>query len=424
MSEVSDRNIHSNPHRPRSAEDDGRSKALERLPRLPKTRPRQLTPPGFRQAGSKHGSKTVFQACAYFKIPPEIRRHILCLAFGQRRVHMDLSYDNQDTPPSTNQSAEGRHCGIGSDFSATKRKSIFDDFQGGCWHWWSSVCHRLPPDHESKSMGPMTYQGSNGPWADTCRLGQAEHCDSWPGGIPSKCHIGTMGWLLSCRQNYAEAVDILYSTNTISMTGSEMLTHLPELILPQRLAHITSSRFVILQFLATNFPHLRSLYLSLEDSGLLQCMVKRERTEAIEGILDQSAQWLSNLSECAISLPDKLFESRFETVSIVWDGNTDRCVQSYHQIWRGGHGEMSLIQLPFVDSYPGPPYHLAQSSAQSAGYWILHGSNLLKKPESPTTYSNGCMGDGMNAFIDLDDFEFSEEDAAAFDIWSSNFTFT
>ncbi|KAH6869261.1 hypothetical protein B0T10DRAFT_501726 [Thelonectria olida] len=432
MAQDLDEDIGSNPYDTRSAVKDARTRALERLPRLPKPRPRQLTPLGFRE-----GPTAAFQTCTYFRIPPDIRRHILRLAFGDRRIHMDLSYSHPDAPLATNRSTANHHCGIGSAFVVNKRERIVDDTQPECWHWWSSVCHRLPPGYESKSTGPMTYLGPNGPWADTCRLGQAEHCHSWPGRMPSKCRIGIMGWLLSCRQNYNEAIDVLYSTNTIVMTGVEMLTHLPELLLPQRLAYIASLeiswplhiRFidksffivdeahlkVILQHLATEFPRLRHLYLSLEESDSLKLLTERECVEVIERMFNQSTQWMSTLSECAIALPRKIFDSIFDNLAIVRDGTTARYVQSYHQIWRGMQGGMSLIRLPFVNSYPRPPYHLAQSSAQRTGYWLLHGSNEPEKPESPYAHTDGCMADDMNEFIDLDDFEFTAEVLASFD---------
>ena len=31
---------------------------------------------------------------------------------------------------------------------------------------------------------------------------------------------------------------------------------------------------------------------------------------------------------------------------------------------------MTVVQLPYIDSYPKPPYHLLQDGNQVDGYWI------------------------------------------------------
>ncbi|TVY79577.1 hypothetical protein Focb16_v009506 [Fusarium oxysporum f. sp. cubense] len=210
---------------------------------------------------------------------------------------MDISYDYPDMLPELIQPLDMNHCGIVIENMYGDRQRVVDDTKPRSWICWGSVCHRLPPDLDVSQTGPMTHGGPDGPWADTCRVGQARHCDSWPGSVPSKCRIGTMGWLLSCRQNYAEAIDILYSTNTIIMANEAMITHLPQLLLPQRLAFITSleiswnlkSRYEsglwsimddeyfideedlkrISQIISTQFPQLRCLYLSFERSRQL-----------------------------------------------------------------------------------------------------------------------------------------------------------
>ncbi|WKT43521.1 hypothetical protein QSH57_008357 [Fusarium oxysporum f. sp. vasinfectum] len=229
----------------------------------------------------------------------------------------------------------------------------------------------------------MTHGGLDGPWADTCRVGEARHCDSWPGSVPSKCHIGTMGWLLSCRQNYAEAIDILYSTNTIIMANEAMITHLPQLLLPQRLASITSleiswnlkSRYEsglwiitddeyfideedlkrISQITSTQFPQLHRLYLSLEHSRQLGPCWGPKAWPAISLHLDNLARVMLSLTEHAISLPDTPFDS------ILYDAKETGFVlyseicHSYNQIWRSTDGAMDVIRLPYVDSYPKAP---------------------------------------------------------------------
>ncbi|KAJ4040598.1 hypothetical protein NW756_010980 [Fusarium oxysporum] len=283
---------------PRDLEKEDAIKKLSLLPNPP-PRPRCLTPSGFRDVVTERPGlpRPTFQHCAYYKLPPDVRRYILILTLGNRRLHMDFSYDYPDMSSDLIQPLDENHCGIVIENMYGDRQRVVDDTKPSSWLWWGSVCHRLPPDLDVSRTGPMTHGGPDGPWADTCRVGDARHCGSWPGSFPAKCRIGTMGWLLSCRQNYAEAIDILYSTNTIIMSNEAMITHLPQLLLPQRLASITSleiswnlkSRYEsglwsitddeyfideedlkrISQITSTQFPQLHRLYLSLEHSRQL-----------------------------------------------------------------------------------------------------------------------------------------------------------
>lgn len=94
-----------------------------------------------------------------------IRRDILRLAFGDRRVHMGLSYQSRyDRDENT--------------------EALVEDSKS--WQWFGSVCHR--PVLENQPPMPMTCRGNHyGPWSDSCS-------DPWQDSI------GMTGWLLSCRQ--------------------------------------------------------------------------------------------------------------------------------------------------------------------------------------------------------------------------------
>ncbi|EXK43212.1 hypothetical protein FOMG_05859 [Fusarium oxysporum f. sp. melonis 26406] len=357
---------------PRDLEKEDTIEKLSLLPNPP-SRPRCLTPPGFRDVATEHPGlpNPTFQHCAYNKLPPDIRRFILILAFGNCRLHMDFSYDYPDMSSDFIQPLDENHCGIVIENMYGDRQRVVDDTKPRSWLWWGSVCHRLPPDLD----------------ADTYRVGEARHCDSWPGSVPSKCHIGTMGWLLSCRQNYAEAIDILYSTNIIIMANEAMMTHLTQLLLPQRLAFITSleiswnlkSRYEsglwsitddeyfideedlkrISQIISTQFPQLRRLYLSLELSRQLGPCWGPDAWPAISRHLDNLARIIPSLTEHAISLPE--------------------ICHSYNQIWRSTDGHIDAIRLPYVDSYPRAPCHIDTSTSKGKGYWILNGSNWPEK---------------------------------------------
>jgi hypothetical protein len=62
----------------------------------------------------------------------------------------------------------------------------------------------------------------------------------------SRSHeIGVIGFLLSCKQAYTEGIDVLCSTNCISIKTEPLLLHLPELLLRDRLASIASLEIVV-----------------------------------------------------------------------------------------------------------------------------------------------------------------------------------
>ncbi|KAF5021618.1 hypothetical protein F66182_6318 [Fusarium sp. NRRL 66182] len=363
----------------------------QRLPRLPHPRPRALTP------DSVPGSQAP--------------RPFFQKSYAAREQSLDS------------------HCGIVNQPSETfpcTAKRLLDESQPEDWQWWSSVCHRLPP---SLLLGPMTNGGLAGPWADYCRQGKAEYCRDWrTNGEASFCYIGIMGWLLSCRQNYAETIDILYSTNTLVMTGEHMLTNLPRLLVSQRLEQINSleitwllkSRFasaftphddldedhlgMIFKVLSSShFLALQHLYISFEESdqAWLSMQGMDEYLEVMLKHMDAFAQRMAHLYECAFALPDDFFEGIYCRAAFAPEpcGTCGIELKSYRQAWRSIEGEMTVVQLPYVDSYPRPPYHWGQGGTRVTGYWILEGSDK-GLPDSPFaeslcgTFSCNVLDDG------------------------------
>ncbi len=77
------------------------------------------------------------------------------------------------------------------------------------------------------------------PHFDECLRGRA-NCEDWSW----QCHIGAMGWLLACRQAYAEGIDVLYATNTFFLESTALFDALfcptQQLLLPRRLTGIAS----------------------------------------------------------------------------------------------------------------------------------------------------------------------------------------
>lgn len=142
---------------------------VQEMPFLDNIRPRGLTPTGFRDQIAQQPNPTAFfQGSVWFKLPPCIRRDILRLAFGDRCVHMGLSYQSRD--------------------ERDENTEALDVKDSKSWQWFGSVCHR--PVLENQPSMPMTCGGNHyGPWSDSCKSGD-----------PRQGFIGMTGWLLSCRQ--------------------------------------------------------------------------------------------------------------------------------------------------------------------------------------------------------------------------------
>ncbi|EKJ71397.1 hypothetical protein FPSE_08405 [Fusarium pseudograminearum CS3096] len=69
---------------------------VQEIPFLPDPRPRVLTPLGFRDDEPANGPLALCQSSSWLKVPPNIRRDILRLAFGDRRLHIGLTYWSRD----------------------------------------------------------------------------------------------------------------------------------------------------------------------------------------------------------------------------------------------------------------------------------------------------------------------------------------
>ncbi|KAF0323698.1 hypothetical protein GQ607_009144 [Colletotrichum asianum] len=83
------------------------------------------------------------------------------------------------------------------------------------WEWYGSICHRNKPPK------PRLVQ-QRGLYLDRCLYGEGI-CDAWPGEAPSKCCIGVMGIMLSCKQARDEVLSVIYSTNTIHIASEPLI---------------------------------------------------------------------------------------------------------------------------------------------------------------------------------------------------------
>ena len=167
------------------------------MPYLPEQRPRPLTPTSFHYEFSRRNW--------FFDVLPfEIRRKILCEAFGNETVHMELDYDHPMIPLELPTEKHGARNSILCRDTSRRSQRLFtgpknrlrtNDRQAKKWQWWSCVCHQ-----RTTVFSGVTMFTEEEPWMDGCKLGINEWCRTCPGNAPAKCQIGIMGWLLSCRQ--------------------------------------------------------------------------------------------------------------------------------------------------------------------------------------------------------------------------------
>ncbi|KFZ16517.1 hypothetical protein V502_05059 [Pseudogymnoascus sp. VKM F-4520 (FW-2644)] len=182
------------------------------------------------------------------RIPFEIRRQILILAFGEQTVHMDLKFRYPLKLADKKLDYRCLHARIEyySIGTPTYQSLVATAGERQEWRWFSCVCHRFPPNATQLPLGRRRLS----PWAsltdphtDRCLDGSGT-CEEWPGEWPVKCQIGIMGWLLSCKQAYLEGVDILYKTNTIHIASPILMQSIQDVISWQRLQDITSLELV------------------------------------------------------------------------------------------------------------------------------------------------------------------------------------
>lgn len=131
-------------------------------------------------AGTDHSIPT--KKDFFERFPPEVRRKILIEAFGDKVVHMHLTCGELGRP-------------VGKKNPHWRRRPHAQPrrWKKNEYNWWSCVCHRMGQySISNRDLAP--------PVEDECEQGDDTFCDIWPGEPDTKCFIGVMGWLLSCRQ--------------------------------------------------------------------------------------------------------------------------------------------------------------------------------------------------------------------------------
>jgi hypothetical protein len=151
-----------------------------------------------RSDASQPGSKDKFFGC----LPLEIRRRILVYAFGERTVHIDLSYTLTTKPNeggSVGALAAKTHAGLVGRLDHYARMYDEDEWQ---WRWYGCVCHRSGPEDMALSLGRFRSSPGidNRKYRLSACLIRGGVCHAWPGNKPDKCRLECLGWLLTSRQ--------------------------------------------------------------------------------------------------------------------------------------------------------------------------------------------------------------------------------
>ncbi|ELR02724.1 hypothetical protein VC83_00840 [Pseudogymnoascus destructans] len=163
-------------------------------PRLPKTRERSLSlyEPGQHTLGLLR------------KLPIELRRRIYDKVLSHRKVHLMFEF----APRKYRR-------------DITNKKEILE------WRWWHCIC----------TWDQTEDDGFRSIWFDRCKDGVSDGNPGPPNGMMGKLKLD-FAILLTCRQIYSEAIDILYCTTTFDFGTRQLLCDFPSLVLPQRFALI------------------------------------------------------------------------------------------------------------------------------------------------------------------------------------------
>ncbi|KAM0258608.1 hypothetical protein ACHAQJ_003779 [Trichoderma viride] len=369
-------------------------------PKLPSQRRAQLTPTPSHENLIPSTNVATAGSSFFTKLPLEIRRKILIEAFGGQTVHMDLIYDHpllppEDQPDDSHEEPQKRrsraHGNLNVNLNSVRcdiQNLRLDDSRPKEWTWRSSVCHRNPPASWRPGQGVQ-------PAEDYCRFGQTQWqrtCLVWPGEFPTKCLVGAMGWLRSCRQAYVEGIDILYSTNTFHTASKEMILNLNSILLPQRLSSITS---VELLWDFAPFPSIHPEVIKPPLSDMA----------SYQSFLDVIPTTFPAIRKLHISLQGRIFPTKTVNGSTTWDNNIDRVDEILHPIDNfvlelAPHVEVFSLGIPsslymhqrdraLKNKHLVEQAHLGQherhwrplkGSAGRAGYWVWLGQKDFTMP--------------------------------------------
>lgn len=185
-----------------------------------------------------------------------------------------------------------------------------------------------------------------------------------------------------------ESLDVLYSSNTIHIGNVVLTRYLPLLLLPQRLASVTSLELVwsLVLFrslpdpqteqeigwpaynalglvLASAFPRLRKLYVSIQTGSYnlnpLHGDIAHSEQKLLGPIDEMVRKFSSQLQQCVISPNLSLYTAlmcRAESMGACMEGGGQGCLR-WHRFWRPVAVEQGA------------------QSGNNQGYWVGQGED-------------------------------------------------
>ncbi|CAG9982787.1 unnamed protein product [Clonostachys byssicola] len=329
----------------------------------------------------------------FFLLPPELRYHILDLAFGSRTLHMSLNFqcpyylaniDRYDDP------RFGCHAKI--ERLVTVENSHLQINKSKQWVWFGCVCHRSSC-HTSRTARYMDKFGDNNgiisrdsdapcePKDDRCLEGVAR-CKQWPGTWPEKCQIGILGWLLTCRQAYIEGFSVLYGNNTINIASPALLRSIQDVLPQEALFCMTSLELVIdldrvpldLTFRTTSKKKAREhpspLFPSM--ANLRIAFSRTSRNASSLGLDRNDLHW----TEIKKALLGQLFPMIDGFLERVFPSTTDVVISCPSWSW------YSAVDLVLIDQQGRATSKAQHSSFQGTKFWRQSPAQEIISPEN------------------------------------------
>ncbi|KAL6914994.1 hypothetical protein FSST1_012754 [Fusarium sambucinum] len=322
---------------------------VQRMPFIPDPRPRALTPSGFCEDELVDGNRkpakplALYQSSAWFKVPPNIRRDILRLAFGDRRVHMSLAYRRYHT-----------------DHTAGPEDTRRVDE----WWWFSCICNRpklsqilAPATDEADDLGPNWALSDD--FSPVVRI--------MPKELTFCIQLIPLASMTSIEVRWPllpEPPDKFETSPDFPFDDSP-----PPLPDSLDLDEIS----VVLDILSsTRFPSLRNICISFEKLGQ---WYDSSLSPVYESLLQRLRNFIKvrskPLDECIFGFPED-FYGRITSSSL-----NGVASQPFSHVWDDLDGNLHTTRIPYRDSYPRPPFHLGKG--QGVGFWIV-------KIHDPSTY--------------------------------------
>ncbi|KAH8899031.1 hypothetical protein GQ53DRAFT_363223 [Thozetella sp. PMI_491] len=331
---------------------------------------------------------------AFFqRLPPEIRRKVLVVAFGGRALHMSLEFGHPRQLIRTfdgNQWQTTRYMNPGEKWSPQELHP--DPGESQAWQWRGCRCMN------QLQMTGVYHQG--------CIPGMAR-CWQHEADVPWYHQIGAMGWLLACRQAYMEGIEVLYGANAIriSNTRSVMSHHLETLLSPIRRSMITSIELgwnirdltgpgdasvhamgrpeflALLEAVPKALPNLRTIYMDIYGR-----LFPGLRLEERPPLYDKSL--FNSIDDMVRKLPERFQELTISVPFTVFQKRLARAGKEGAKIERIGFTTRFWRPLPAVDNQSQVAAPSAGGGHGIEGYWVIEGDFDDPYPLM------GCFGSG------------------------------